>query len=121
MTNREKERLKEIISNTFYAYIDMRYRKEEQREPLLPAHKTLIKVVDEYSEAEQTLLSLIDRQPGEVFIGIINNDKLADAIANDCHDPGHDIRWCGTCETREAAIFDYRESIRKALNIKEEG
>ena len=55
----------------------------------------------------------------EDFVGIINNDQLADAVARNCHDPAHDIRWCGTCEIREAAIFDYRESIRKAFNIKE--
>ena len=102
MVSIDKERLKDIIDSLIIASMGT------------PSEL----YYEEQAWFQQTILSLIDRMPTEGFTGIVNNDKLADAIAKDCHDPGHDIRWCGTCETREAAIFDYRESIRKALNIK---
>ena len=107
MTDKEKERLKTTLREMYDCFIH----------EIIATAKQRVKINEDF----EILLDLLDHVPGEVFIAIINNDKLADAIAEDCHDPGHDIRWCGTCETREAAIFDYRESIRKALNIKEEG
>ena len=51
----------------------------------------------------------------ETFIGIINNEQLAEAIARKCHDP----RLRSLLEIRRSAISDYRQSVKMALNIKE--
>jgi len=105
MTNKDKERLREL-AYLFFGWLNNNIKPSQQL------------LID-----KQAILSLIDSVPSEevkTFIGILNNNKLADAIARDCHDKLHDERWCGTCEIRESAIFDYRESIRKALNMGEE-
>jgi hypothetical protein len=50
------------------------------------------------------------------LIDILNDDALAERVALDCHDPTHDSRWCGTCETRSAAIDNYQQAVLAEYN-----
>jgi len=51
----------------------------------------------------------------DTLLVILDDDDLALSVAQDCHDPAHDPRWCGTCSTREDAINEYREILAKKV------
>lgn len=42
----------------------------------------------------------------------VADDDLAERIAIDCHDAGHDARWCATCAARRDGIEAYREALK---------
>ena len=53
----------------------------------------------------------------EPLLALLEDDLIAEAIASDCHDPGHDPRSCPTCEARTDGIDAYRtEIIRRNAN-----
>ena len=47
-------------------------------------------------------------------LAALDDDALADRIAQDCHDKDHDDRWCQTCAARSDGIEAYREALKEA-------
>lgn len=45
----------------------------------------------------------------------VQNVELLKKIATDCHDPGHDPRYCETCSSRMDGIEAYQREIAKLL------
>ena len=55
----------------------------------------------------------------KAIVDKLADDKFACEIADDCHDSGHDSRWCPTCSARRAGIEAYREAIQAAEAAKD--
>ena len=49
-------------------------------------------------------------------LAALKDDALAIAVATDCHDKGHDTRWCSTCEARADGIEACRAAIEKRVH-----
>ena len=70
-------------------------------------------------EIERAICSLIARIAAlKAIVDKLADDKFACEIADDCHDSGHDSRWCPTCSARRAGIEAYREAIQAAEAAK---
>lgn len=49
------------------------------------------------------------------LVAAIRDEKRATRIAHDCHDPAHDVRWCGACDARSDGIDAYREALERVI------
>jgi len=52
----------------------------------------------------------------ERLLEILQDDCLADHIAEDCHDPAHLAPCCPTCEARADGIDAYRAQVLKMVD-----
>jgi|GEM_PF-6645561 len=49
------------------------------------------------------------------LLAILEDEELAQRVAENCNDPAHDPRWCPTCEARTDGIESYRYEIMQLL------
>ena len=52
------------------------------------------------------------------ILALFDDHEFFARVANNCRDPCHDDRWCGTCATRADGIEDFIAAVKREI-VKE--